>query len=492
MGRADPLHDQRRVRDRRDRVLRRPRPTGASGSGGCGGRRSSSTGSSAGARSSRRPPSSTTAPGCVAAGHARSPAAVAIARPVRPRRRDAGRARPAGRHLRGVPHTIAARSWASTRSSSPSARSSAASSAGAAAELARDRRDPHRDRAGPGDRAHPARPAADRRAPHRRPGRGPGGRRLRSDGRARQRRRRRPAPMITATQRRRPPVSRVAIVTDSASDLPGVAAAHRDRRRPARSSASGPNSFRAGVDLTTEAVLGADGRSRRAVPDDGRGEPGRVQGGVRGGLRRRRRRDRLRDRRLDPVGHEQERPDRPRAARRTGRSTSSTPGAPRWARASSRSSPRSWPRPGVPADGIAADLEGRTDDALVAICLDTLEYLKKGGRISGPQAAIGGAPRGQADHLDQGRPRRHRRAGPDPVEGARAGDRVHPVRARRADRRPPHGQPGRRGVPRRARPPGARRDRPGPGLDPASSARRSGPHLGPGAVGAAVLRQRPD
>lgn len=44
---------------------------------------------------------------------------------------------------------------------------------------------------------------------------------------------------------------------------------------------------------------------------------------------------------------------------------------------------------GVPADGIARTLEARLDDALVVVCLDTLEYLRKGGRISGRQAAIG-------------------------------------------------------------------------------------------------------
>lgn len=44
---------------------------------------------------------------------------------------------------------------------------------------------------------------------------------------------------------------------------------------------------------------------------------------------------------------------------------------------------------GVPADGIARTLEDRTDDAETVLVLDTLEYLKKGGRISGSRAAIG-------------------------------------------------------------------------------------------------------
>jgi fatty acid kinase fatty acid binding subunit len=44
---------------------------------------------------------------------------------------------------------------------------------------------------------------------------------------------------------------------------------------------------------------------------------------------------------------------------------------------------------GVPADAIARTLEIRTDDVETVVVLDTLEYLRKGGRISGPQAAIG-------------------------------------------------------------------------------------------------------
>lgn len=44
---------------------------------------------------------------------------------------------------------------------------------------------------------------------------------------------------------------------------------------------------------------------------------------------------------------------------------------------------------GVPADGIARTLEGRADDVETVLVLDTLEYLKKGGRISGAQAAFG-------------------------------------------------------------------------------------------------------
>jgi DegV family protein with EDD domain len=41
------------------------------------------------------------------------------------------------------------------------------------------------------------------------------------------------------------------------------------------------------------------------------------------------------------------------------------------------------------AEEIAATLESRTPDLLIYVALETLEYLKKGGRISGAQAAIG-------------------------------------------------------------------------------------------------------
>lgn len=42
-----------------------------------------------------------------------------------------------------------------------------------------------------------------------------------------------------------------------------------------------------------------------------------------------------------------------------------------------------------PASEIAETLEGRTSDIVIYVALETLEYLKKGGRISGAQAAIG-------------------------------------------------------------------------------------------------------
>jgi DegV family protein with EDD domain len=43
-----------------------------------------------------------------------------------------------------------------------------------------------------------------------------------------------------------------------------------------------------------------------------------------------------------------------------------------------------------PAAEIAETLERRTEDMRIYVAVETLEYLRKGGRISGAQAAIGG------------------------------------------------------------------------------------------------------
>ena len=144
---------------------------------------------------------------------------------------------------------------------------------------------------------------------------------------------------------------------------------------------------------------------------------------------------------------------------------------------------------GVPADGIARTIEGRLDDALVVICLDTLDYLKKGGRISGPQAAIGSLlgvkplisiKDGLVDTVDRVRTRTKARERAiefilsAPVERIAVLHTVSPdVEAFRDE------------MVRRA---------PG-GVDPNNVSislvgPSVGPHLGPGAVGAAVLRRR--
>ena len=112
------------------------------------------------------------------------------------------------------------------------------------------------------------------------------------------------------------------------------------------------------------------------------------------------------------------------------------------------SSPQSSPRRASRPPASPGRSRVAADDVSSSVCLDTLEYLKKGGRISGPQAAIGTLLVGQADHRDQGRRGRHCGSRADPGEGARACDRAHHDRPDRTAVRAPHGQPGRRGVPR--------------------------------------------
>ena len=109
---------------------------------------------------------------------------------------------------------------------------------------------------------------------------------------------------------------------------------------------------------------------------------------------------------------------------------------------------------GHPAAEIAERLEARTGDMRIYVALETLEYLKKGGRISGAQAAIGTllsvkpiirVKDGVVDTVDQVRTR------------SKARERLIELITRAPDRAagdPAHGQPGRRGVPGRG--PGAR------------------------------------
>jgi DegV family protein with EDD domain len=145
---------------------------------------------------------------------------------------------------------------------------------------------------------------------------------------------------------------------------------------------------------------------------------------------------------------------------------------------------------GVPADGIARTLETRADDTLVVVCLDTLEYLKKGGRISGPQAAIGALfgvkplisiKDGLVETIDRVRTRSKARERAiafilsDPIERlsilyTRSPD-VEAFRDELVARVPGGIDPSRVSI-----------NLVGPSI---------GPHLGPGAVGAAVLKKRP-
>jgi DegV family protein with EDD domain len=140
---------------------------------------------------------------------------------------------------------------------------------------------------------------------------------------------------------------------------------------------------------------------------------------------------------------------------------------------------------GGSAGEIAERLEARTSDMRVYVALETLEYLKKGGRISGPAAAIGTllsvkpiirVKDGAVDTVDKVRTRSKARERlielitERPIERLAILHTVSPdVNAFRDE------------VLRRA-----------PGLDPADVTiglvgPSVGPHLGPGCVGAAVL-----
>jgi DegV family protein with EDD domain len=144
---------------------------------------------------------------------------------------------------------------------------------------------------------------------------------------------------------------------------------------------------------------------------------------------------------------------------------------------------------GVPAEAIATTLAGRVDDILVAVCLDTLEYLKKGGRISGTQAAIGSLlgvkpiisiQDGVVATVDRGRTRSKARERAIDFIMSGPVDRVAVLHTMSPDVDAFRDE-------LVARAPG--------GIDPGRVTVQVvgssvGPHLGPGAVGAAVLRRR--
>ena len=121
----------------------------------------------------------------------------------------------------------------------------------------------------------------------------------------------------------------------------------------------------------------------------------------------------------------------------------------------------------------------------IYLTLETLEYLKKGGRISGAQAAIGTllsvkpiirVEDGVVETIDQVRTRSKARERMIELITERPIERLAILHTH---------QPGRRGVPRRGRVarPGSTASDVTIDLVGASV----GPHLGPGCVGAAVL-----
>ncbi len=140
---------------------------------------------------------------------------------------------------------------------------------------------------------------------------------------------------------------------------------------------------------------------------------------------------------------------------------------------------------GRSAAEIAETLESRAPDMRMYVALETLEYLRKGGRISGARGGHRHVALGQADHRGEARHRRHRRPCPDAGEGARTARRADLRAARSSDSRSctrsaPTSRPFATWSPR------------GRGLDPSDVSinlvgASVGPHLGPGCVGAAIL-----
>ncbi|HXI81963.1 MAG TPA: DegV family protein [Verrucomicrobiae bacterium] len=142
---------------------------------------------------------------------------------------------------------------------------------------------------------------------------------------------------------------------------------------------------------------------------------------------------------------------------------------------------------GQAAAEIAETLRTRADDLRMYVSLETLEYLKKGGRISGAQAAIGtllsvkpiiAVEFGKVETADKPRTRSKSRERCIEMICARPIERIAILHTMAPDV-----EAFRAEVIRRA------------GLDPANVSvaivgPSVGPHLGPGCVGAAVLYQR--
>ncbi len=120
---------------------------------------------------------------------------------------------------------------------------------------------------------------------------------------------------------------------------------------------------------------------------------------------------------------------------------------------------------GVSAEEIGRVLNDRASDLRMYVSLETLEYLKKGGRISGTQAAIGTLLSVRADHRGGGRGRRNRRQTPDSGEVEGALHRAHLRPADRTPRDPAHDGARHRRVQRRGDSPLRRGPVVGRGLD---------------------------
>ena len=277
-------------------------------------------------------------------------------------------------------------------------------------------------------------------------------------------------------------MSHVAIVTDSASDLPPDVARAAGITVVPLVVSFGAETFRPDVDLTTDEFWAADDRARRAVPDD----------------RRRRRRatssrrsDGAFERGADVVvcvdvsgdlsgtlkSAQVARGPAPRARDPRHRLADGLDGR---TGCSPRSAPSSPPRASRAAE-IARVLEERKADVDLFVALDTLEYLKRGGRISGARAAVGTmlsikpiitVENGIVENADRVRSRPKARERTLELLTAKPLERAAILHTHERRRR---GVPGR--VPRAL---GA-----GPVACPDDARRPVGrPHLGPGCVGA--------
>jgi fatty acid-binding protein DegV len=183
-------------------------------------------------------------------------------------------------------------------------------------------------------------------------------------------------------------LSRVAIFTDSASDLdPAQAAAEGIEIVPLLVS-FGSETYKTGVEMSTEEFWKRMVAPDAPFPKTAAASPGDFKEAFEGAVRRRGRGDRLGQRGEHPVRNDQERPDRSRHAARSRdprrRFERGVDGQGILARMGVELADE-----GRPAAEIAERLEARTNDILIYVALDTLEYLKKGGRISGTSAAIG-------------------------------------------------------------------------------------------------------
>src|SRR4051794_196220 len=187
---------------------------------------------------------------------------------------------------------------------------------------------------------------------------------------------------------RRRSVTRVAIVTDSAADLPPVVAASAGVAVVPLTVTFGPESFRAGVNLTTEEFWQRMTAADAPFPTTAASSPGDFHaafeaafaGGadavvcvdvaetLSGTIRSARvARGMLGDREIHVVD-----------------SGTASMGVGLLALLGARMAAA-----GLDGTEIAATLERRASDVDLYVALDTLEYLRRGGRISGAQATIG-------------------------------------------------------------------------------------------------------